>query len=121
MTKRKLTEDEQLLQDYEAGELKSVPNLRAEISKFRNAARVTLAKDQRVNVRLSSLVLNGLKARAAEEGLPYQTLIASVLHKFVTGRLVEEYDFSKARRAKNVPHLARLQAAGKPVRAGSRR
>jgi predicted DNA binding CopG/RHH family protein len=121
MTKRKKTIDEQILQDYEAGELIPVPNVRAEMRKLRDAARATLAKDQRVNVRLSSLVLNGLKARAAEEGLPYQTLIASVLHKFVTGRLVEQYAFPRAARAKDVPHLGRVQAAGKPVRAGSRR
>ena len=121
MTRRKKTIDEQILQDYAAGELVPVPNAPAEIRKLQNAARAALAKDQRVNVRMSTALLHGLKARAAEEGLPYQTLIASVLHKFVTGRLVEHYDFSRAKRAKDVPHLARLQAAGKAVRAGSRR
>lgn len=122
MTKLKLTKDErQLLQDYEAGELRSVSLSRTDIRKWQDAARATLAKDRRVNVRMSTALLYGLKARAAEEGLPYQTLIASVLHKYVTGRLVEQYDFSKARRAKDVPHLPRLQGAGKAVRAGSRR
>lgn len=121
MTKRKTSMDEQILADYEAGRLIPVPNSQAEMKKLRDAARATLAKDQRVNVRLSSALLFGLKARAAEEGLPYQTLIASVLHKFVTGRLVEEHDFSRAKRAKDVPHLARLQSERKPVRAGQRR
>lgn len=62
----------------------------AELRKFRDAARATLIKDRRVNIRLSSPVLLEIQARAAEEGLPYQTLIASVLHKYVTGRLVEQ-------------------------------
>ncbi len=121
MKKRKLAEDEQLLRDYEAGELKAVPLSRAEIRKWQDAARATLAKDQRVNVRLSSALLFGLKARAAEEGLPYQTLIASVLHKFVTGRLVEQRDFSRVTRAKDMPHLVQLQSGRKSARAGHRR
>jgi predicted DNA binding CopG/RHH family protein len=139
-SKRKKSADERLLERYEAGEFVSTSPTKAELKKFRDAARATLAKDRRVNIRLSSSVMMGLQARAAEEGLPYQTLIASVLHKFVTGRLVDlpsrlsprpgrrgaarkasgqpkspatmgkEYDFSKAKRAKDVPHLARLQA-----------
>ena len=121
MTKRRLTADEQLLQDYEAGRLKPVPLTRAEIRKYQEAARATLAKDRRVNVRMSTALLFDLKARAAEEGLPYQTLIASVLHKFVTGRLVEQPRVSGARRPTDVPHLARLQSQKKPVRAGQRR
>jgi len=52
-------------------------------------ARTALAKDRRVNVRLSSRDLEELQARAAEEGMPYQTLLSSVLHKFVTGRLTD--------------------------------
>lgn len=139
-TKRRKSADERLLERYEAGEFVSTSPTKAELKKFRDAARATLAKDRRVNIRLSSSVMMGLQARAAEEGLPYQTLIASVLHKFVTGRLVDlpsramprpgrrsaarkasgrpkspaikgkEYDSSKAKRAKDVPHLARLQA-----------
>jgi predicted DNA binding CopG/RHH family protein len=56
---------------------------------FRAAARATAAKDRRVNIRLSSGDLQDIQVRALEEGLPYQTLIASVLHKYVTGRLAE--------------------------------
>jgi predicted DNA binding CopG/RHH family protein len=139
-TKRKKSADERLLERYEAGEFVSTSPTKAELKKFRDAAKATPVKDRRVNIRLPSSVMMGLQARAAEEGLPYQTLIASVLHKFVTGRLVDlpsrisprpgrrgtarkasgrpksaatkrkEYDFSKAKRAKDVPHLARLQA-----------
>ena len=89
MTRRKKSMDERLLQDYEAGELESAAPTKAELKKYRDAARATLAKNRRVNIRLSSSVLTGIQARAMEEGLPYQTLIASVLHKYVTGRLQE--------------------------------
>jgi len=115
-TKRKKSADERLLERYEAGEFVSTSPTKAELKKFRDAARATLVKDQRVNVRLSSELLRGLKARAGEEGLPYQTLIASVLHKFVTGRLVDQYGSSMARRAKSAPHLARGQVTRKAVR-----
>ena len=60
-----------------------------ELARLKAAARATAVKDRRVNIRLSSGDLRDLQARALGEGLPYQTLIASVLHKSVTGRLVE--------------------------------
>jgi predicted DNA binding CopG/RHH family protein len=82
-------EAERLVGEYERGELTSSVRGPAELKRYERAARATLAKDRRLNIRISSPVLEGLQARAAEEGLPYQTLIASVLHKFVTGRLVE--------------------------------
>ena len=53
-------------------------------------ARQTLKKDKRVNIRISSMVLDELQTRAVEDGMPYQTLISSILHRFVTGRLVEK-------------------------------
>ena len=90
MRKRRKSTDDRVLEGYEAGALVSTSPSRAELRKLRNAARATLAKDRRINIRLSSPVLTDLQARAAEEGLPYQTLIASVLHKYVTGRLVEQ-------------------------------
>ncbi len=91
MSKRtKTSEDRKVLRRYEAGEFVSVAPSRTELNKFRNAAKATVSKDRRVNIRLSTPVLMDIQARAAEEGLPYQTLIASVLYKFVTGRLVEQ-------------------------------
>ena len=56
----------------------------------REAARATAVKDKRVNIRLSSGDLMDIQARALTEGMPYQTLIASVLHKYVSGQLVEK-------------------------------
>ena len=82
------TAETRLLKDYEAGELRSVASRRTALHRYQVAARATL-KDRRLNIRLAATVLEELRARAAEEGLPYQTLISSVLHKFVTGRLIE--------------------------------
>lgn len=73
---------------YEKGKLTSVAT-KAELARLKAAARATAIKDRRVNIRLSSGDLSDIQARALEEGVPYQTLIASVLHKYVTGRLAE--------------------------------
>jgi len=62
---------------------------KAELSRFRAAARATAIEDRRVNIRLSSGGLQDIQVKALQEGMPWQTLIASVLHKYVTGRLAE--------------------------------
>ncbi|KON81258.1 hypothetical protein PA01_06240 [Azoarcus sp. PA01] len=80
--------EREILDAYEKGQLKSVAT-KAELAKFKAAARATAIKDRRVNIRLSSGDLSDIQVKALEEGIPYQTLIASVLHKYVTGRLTE--------------------------------
>ncbi len=81
--------EEEILASFECGEWKPIRNQKGEIARFRASAVATLLKDKRVNIRISSRDLEGLQAKAAEEGVPYQTLMASVLHKFVSGRLIE--------------------------------
>lgn len=81
--------EREVLTAFEKGRLKSVAT-KAELAKFRAAARATAVKDRRVNIRLSSIDLNDIQVKALEEGMPYQTLIASVLHKYVSGRLVDK-------------------------------
>ena len=82
-------EEKEVLRDFDGGAFRSVATKR-ELEAYRVAAHATALKDRRVNIRISSLDLAGLQARALQEGLPYQTLIASVLHKYVSGRLVEK-------------------------------
>lgn len=89
MKKRK-TFEEDILAAYDKGEFKSIASSKARLKKYREAAQATFIKDRRVNIRLSSPDLMDIQARALEEGMPYQTLIASVLHKFVAGRLIEK-------------------------------
>jgi predicted DNA binding CopG/RHH family protein len=86
----KLDPDElEVLEAYEAGKLKPMAGT-AELQRMRSAARATAIKDKRVNIRLSSADLLGIQARALAEGMPYQTLIASVLHKYVAGKFLEK-------------------------------
>ena len=61
-----------------------------EIAKHQTYARNTLRKDKRVNIRISSKDLENVQVLAIEEGLPYQTLIASIIHKFITGKFIEK-------------------------------
>jgi hypothetical protein len=79
-----------ILSAYEKGKLVSAHPSRAQLGAFREAARATFIKNRRVNIRLSAADLMDIQARAYEEGVPYQTLIASVLHKYVSGRLHEK-------------------------------
>ena len=81
--------EKEILAEYDRGELKSTSPSKARLTKFKAAASATFLKEKRVNIRLSTPDLMDIQARALEEGMPYQTLIASVLHKFVSGRLVE--------------------------------
>ncbi len=88
---KKLDEFEsEILAAYETGELKSTAPAKADLAKFKAAATATFIKDKRINIRLSSPDLMDIQARALEEGIPYQTFIASVLHKYVAGRLLEK-------------------------------
>ena len=90
MKKAKIQLDEeelQILRDFEAGELESIRNLPGEKRKLEETACHTLQKDKRINIRISSRDLEKIQARAAKEGMPYQTYIASTLHKVVAGRL----------------------------------
>lgn|SRR3990172_6233010 len=107
MKERDFSEDKEILEAYEKGELESVSPSKAELNKYRQAARATFIKDRRVNIRLSSPDLMDIQARAAEEGVPYQTLIASVLHKFVSGRLVEKPSRLTRRSSEREKNVAR--------------
>ncbi|MCB8745690.1 hypothetical protein LHU53_02085 [Rhodoferax sp. U2-2l] len=87
-TKASYDEEElEILQAWEAGTLKPVDAMVEQIASHRVAAEATFKKDQRLNIRISTRDLKNLQARALEEGVPYQTFAASLLHKFVSGRL----------------------------------
>jgi predicted DNA binding CopG/RHH family protein len=80
--------EKEVLAAFEAGTLKPVAS-KDELALIRAAARATAIKDQRINIRLSAGDLRDIQVKALQEGMPYQTLIASVLHKYATGRLAE--------------------------------
>ena len=79
-------DERELLKSVESGEWKSVPDRDAELSRYRDYAAATFKKDRRINIRISSKDLHALQKRALQEGIPYQTLVSSILHKYVAGR-----------------------------------
>ena len=89
MTKLEKSERE-LLESVESGEWRTVPGKDSELDRYREYARATFRKDRRVNIRISSKDLDALQKRALREGIPYQTLISSILHKFVSGTIKEQ-------------------------------
>ena len=86
-----------ILASFEKGEWQPVKDQKKENARYRELAAETLRKNRRVNIRITAMDLEGLQARAAEQGLPYQTLMASVLHKYVSGRLVDGIEGKPAR------------------------
>jgi len=95
----------EIVEAYESGKLKSVAS-KAELNRLKSAARATAIKDRRVNIRLSAGDLQDIQVKALAEGMPYQTLIASVLHKYVTGRLEE-------RKASSAPSVPKSKTPGR--------
>ena len=87
----KLTKEEKdILKSVENDEWERIPNFKREAKRFQEAAQATLRKDKRVNIRMTERDLIHFQKKAMEEGLPYQTLISSVLHKYINGRMKEK-------------------------------
>ena len=82
--------ERELLQAIEEGQLTPTPGPILDKALLEEAARKTLAKLERLTIRLTKMDLQALKHCAAREGVPYHTLISSVLHKYVTGQLVPQ-------------------------------
>jgi predicted DNA binding CopG/RHH family protein len=82
-------EERDILDSYERGEWVPVKDPKKEIERLQQYARKTLQKDKRINIRMSSKDLDQLQVIAAREGIPYQTLVSSIIHKYVSGYLIE--------------------------------
>jgi len=91
MSNLKLQQDElELLASYETEEWQSVKKLKEQKEQYRAYARATLRKDKRVNIRISEKDLLDLRKQAMRQGIPYQTLLSSILHKYANGILIEK-------------------------------
>lgn len=91
MTEIKFDQEElELLASYEAEEWTAAKEAAEEKARYSAYARATFRKDRRVNIRISEKDLLSLQKRALREGIPYQTLISSILHKYTTGMLAEK-------------------------------
>ncbi|HKZ34956.1 MAG TPA: hypothetical protein VJ179_03785 [Patescibacteria group bacterium] len=75
-------EEKSILNDFEKGVLVPVPNFKKTKKLYEKIAKNTLSKTRNINIRLSERVISRLKAKAAQEGIPYQTLASSILHKY---------------------------------------
>ncbi|MEH6504183.1 MAG: antitoxin [Cycloclasticus sp.] len=84
------TEEQEILDAFDNGTLKKSKSKKKQIEQHQTIAEATFKKDARINIRLSSRDLRSLQSRALREGIPYQTLVSSVLHKFVDGQLIEK-------------------------------
>ena len=84
------SEERDILEKFERGELRPARGAEREMETARQAARNTFNKTRRVNLRVTERDFSLAHARAREEGIPYQTLLSSVIHKYLSGRLVEK-------------------------------
>ncbi len=82
-------EEREILKAFDSGSIQPIPNAKEEMAKHREYAAATFRKDKRINIRLASRDLFTIQKLALLEGIPYQTLISSILHKFADGRYAE--------------------------------
>ncbi len=80
-------EEKELLKSVEDGEWETISDFKSEQKCYQAIAKNSLKKNERINIRLATKDLMGIQKKAMREGLPYQTLISSVLHRYVTGQL----------------------------------
>ncbi|MCY3777276.1 MAG: antitoxin [Candidatus Aminicenantes bacterium] len=83
-------EERDILDRFERGDLRSAPGAEREVEEARQAARNTFNKTKRVNLRMTERDFKLAHSRAREEGIPYQTLLSSVIHKYLAGRLTDK-------------------------------
>jgi len=83
-------EEKKILDDYENNTYAEVPKMDAEIKKHTEYSKATFLKNKRINIRISQKDLESIQRKALEEGIPYQTLIVSLIHKYISGKLVEK-------------------------------
>jgi predicted DNA binding CopG/RHH family protein len=81
--------EQEILAAFEQGKLKSVPDVEAEIAAAREAAENTINRRRQVDICLTEQDFDLASIKAAEDGIPCQTLLASIIHKYLSGRLVE--------------------------------
>jgi predicted DNA binding CopG/RHH family protein len=83
-------QEKQIVESVERGDWRSVQGVKKQIKRYKEYAKATVRKDKRVNIRMSEKDLIRIRKKAMEEGLPYQTLISSVLHRYANNRLVDK-------------------------------
>ena len=80
-------EEKQILKDYEKGQFKPVPNFKHERKRYQKLAQSMLGKTKNINIRISQNDLLKIKSKAMQKGLPYQTLLTSLIHQYSTDQI----------------------------------
>jgi predicted DNA binding CopG/RHH family protein len=83
-------QEKEIVESVERGDWRSVRGVKKQIKRYKEYAKATVRKDKRVNIRMSEKDLIRIRKKAMEEGLPYQTLISSILHRYANDRLVDK-------------------------------
>ena len=83
-------EEQEILEAFDLGKLKRSKNVNGQLAQHKEISEASFKKDARINIRLSSKDLRAIQSRALKEGMPYQTLVSSVIHKYVDGQLIEK-------------------------------
>ncbi len=84
------SEEQEILTAFESGTLKSIPDLKEEKQRIMHSAKAHINKAHRVNIRLNTMDFQKAQAKSMREGIPYATFIASIIHKYLSGQLVEQ-------------------------------
>jgi len=83
-------EEKEILEAYENDEFVEIPEMDSKIKRHIEYAKETFRKNKRINIRISQKDLESIQRKSLEEGIPYQTLISSLIHKYISGKLVEK-------------------------------
>jgi len=83
-------EEKEILEAYENDEFVEIPEMDSEIKRHIGYAKETFRKNKRINIRISQKDLESIQRKSLEEGIPYQTLISSLIHRYISGKLVEK-------------------------------
>ncbi|MDA2921820.1 hypothetical protein MYX07_00975 [Patescibacteria group bacterium AH-259-L07] len=82
-------DEKEILKDFETGKLKKIRQAKKQASRYQQYDRETLSKRKNINIRISDKDLQKIKAKAVEKGIPYQTLVSSILHQYSLGKIKE--------------------------------
>ena len=82
--------EKEILESYENDELISIKNLKEKKKEYAQYAKNTFLKNKRINIRISEKDFVDIKTKSLEEGIPYQTLISSIIHKYISGKFIEQ-------------------------------
>ncbi|MCK5492247.1 MAG: antitoxin [Candidatus Omnitrophica bacterium] len=93
-------EEKEIIESYEKGEWQSIRRPKEKLQQYRAYAKATFKKNRRINIRISTKDIEEIQKLAMEEGLPYQTLITSILHKYITGKLKFSNQGSRVKNSK---------------------